>query len=494
MTMADDMKNVSAEMRQYKSTGLLSASEEPLLWEESSGRFDDAEEDGGEASSNNKPNSSSTNDNDNKHDSPLLRSPSPAPVYDEHGMLVQPPPALRARRSRFIEGSMHDRVSERPPSIFLYHPGCRPEGDDDSQGRRLEKRSSGIFRFGKALASAFHPWATAKSEEEKYKEELKQRQIRAEKAYAELKKKMQGEHEPTEKTHRPTRLSKFKSLSELGKRAIPISSMTTTSRPRRSDQPREDQPGVSSSSRQNLSKQEAKLLKKVSNLEDKLMRARRELQELKGYAIASAGRGRATDSSSNNNKPAKTADDTSRKRKVAPGTGMSTAIEHDDHPYYRTSAKTTNTPDADTSGLFHRSKAQKKTRDDSPSSRLPRTRPRQTPIQDNNTHTCPPPPPPPPIPTTTPDHRRRRTPKPRENSLTLKSHQRLLRTKRSSSNLRVLHDACLNQDANPNNRGMMTTTTAEQKKTHHRNMNQENEENIPPVPPVPAEYLRGEVL
>lgn len=472
MTMADET-SISTEMEKYKSTE-TSLSAEGLSWEESSCRFDDAEEDSAEASLT-KPNNSSSNNN-NDDDSSLMRSPSPKPVYDEHGMLVQPPPALRYRRSRFIEGSMHDRVSERPPSIFLYHPGCRPDDDDnDGRGKRLEKRSSGIFRFGKALASAFQPKTTVKTEEEKRKEELKQRQIRAEKAYAELKKKMQGEQatKAEEKPQRPTRLSKFKSLSELGKKAIPS---MPTSRPRRSeDRPREVH-DLPSSSGQNPPKQETKLLKQVSNLEEKLMRARRELQDLKEHYTA--GRGRATGSS--NKKLPK--DDASRKRKIGASTGTGAAAEHGDHPYYRTSAKTNSATDVDSSGVFHRSKARKKTRDDSPSARLPRTRPRQTPVHDNS-DACPPPPP---IATTAPD-RRRRTPKLRENSLTLKSHQRLLRTKRSSSNLRVLHDAAINQGANINN------SAAEQNK-HFRSMNRENEENIPPVPPVPAEYLRREVL
>lgn len=292
-------------------------------------------------------------------------------AYDENGMKIdlsarrhtptptrgksrnRASPVLRIRRSRFIEGSMHDRVSEKPPSIY-FQDDRRPEdaGQSYSQGastenKKLEKRSSGIFRFGKAIASAFHPFGGSKTSNNKpeqdsaakQKEIMKQRQLKAEKAYAELKKsgykgtvinpnvhfKSQVDAGIADETWKsiqekmgyklsdesrisqddtlvgvpgdglgamsPDRgVSKLKSFSELRKRTSnlgvpalrfrdvsPMSMRSSMERDVEQDN-NSHQPVERRQSRKELHKQ-AKLLKRVSNLEDKLERARRELRE-----------------------------------------------------------------------------------------------------------------------------------------------------------------------------------------------------------------------
>ncbi|KAL4978383.1 hypothetical protein BDW66DRAFT_149219 [Aspergillus desertorum] len=58
------------------------------------------------------------------------------------------------RRSRFVEGHMADTVSEKPPSIFF-----PDEARNETTARGADtSRGSGIFRFGKAIASAFNPF------------------------------------------------------------------------------------------------------------------------------------------------------------------------------------------------------------------------------------------------------------------------------------------------------------------------------------------------
>jgi hypothetical protein len=285
-------------------------------------------------------------------------------AYDEHGMKidlserrfpskvpVESPrsskrePVLRVRRSRFIEGSMNDdHVSEKPPSV-LFQDVPRTTGstsDDRSKpSNHLEKRGSGIFRFGKAIASAFHPFgawgnksdASSHDASKAQKELMKQRQARAEKTYAELKKsgfkgigtpmavdpdaadetwnaiqetmdyrmaaddRASPDHsrrsreqnvaaEPPTPACDDTGLSKFKSLSDLRKRTSTLNLPSMRQRdvspaPAPSDRESEDShaPVQRRQSRRDLSRQ-ARLLKKVSNLEDKLDRARRELREL----------------------------------------------------------------------------------------------------------------------------------------------------------------------------------------------------------------------
>lgn len=132
--------------------------------------------------------------------------------------------ATRKRgETRFIEGSMHDRVSNKPPSAYIGDENMGKyvaEEVEDAELGRLKKKNrlhhrtnnsisstvtdnsanskqSGIFRFGKAIASIFNPmmWgsnsetddakgaATASKKDDK--DALK---LAGEKAYAELKK------------------------------------------------------------------------------------------------------------------------------------------------------------------------------------------------------------------------------------------------------------------------------------------------------------------
>ena len=122
------------------------------------------------------------------------------------------------RPSRFIEGSMQDRTSAKPPSLYTgdesdyeRHAKRAKEGDTGGQADMLRgygdrqwydagiepSRPSGMFKFGKAIANAFNPiwhgihgiWKDNKDEEAPPAETvLQKRHIKAEKAYAELKK------------------------------------------------------------------------------------------------------------------------------------------------------------------------------------------------------------------------------------------------------------------------------------------------------------------
>ncbi|KAL8897561.1 MAG: hypothetical protein Q9192_002513 [Flavoplaca navasiana] len=123
-----------------------------------------------------------------------------------------------SRPSAFLEGSMNDRVSKKPPSIYLrdeaamehYHnPTSTPEPDsrntlamhDDKvyydAGIETAK-PSGMYRFGKALASAFNPvsvwhgingyWKVKDEPKQADKDILQERKVKAERTYAEMKK------------------------------------------------------------------------------------------------------------------------------------------------------------------------------------------------------------------------------------------------------------------------------------------------------------------
>ncbi|CRG89747.1 Titin [Talaromyces islandicus] len=289
-------------------------------------------------------------------------------AYDENGMRIKQAPKNKSaistdgdrvvRQSRFIEGSMNDRVSQKPPSIFFqdeqlqqqqHHQSQEDGGSTKRTQQNVEKRSSGIFRFGKAIASAFHPFgswnsntttATSNNNAGKsQKDVMKQRQVRAEKAYAELKKsgfkgmssfssstaaasnnkvdanvadqtwkaiqakmdyKLPGESSRSSSQEQqqgetlvpPKGVSKFKSFSELRKRtstlSIPamrardVSSPLTRAVPGQGESEQQQQQRQRQverrQSRKELNRQ-AKLMKRVSNLEDKLLRARRELRE-----------------------------------------------------------------------------------------------------------------------------------------------------------------------------------------------------------------------
>lgn len=121
------------------------------------------------------------------------------------------------RPSRFLEGSMNDRVSSRLPSLYIqderamdrYHnaetrdqPGRLIHHPNDSishvSASNGSTKSSGFFRFGKAFASAFNPaniWQGLNGRSREKQEPVgnsetairKERQVQAEKAYAELK-------------------------------------------------------------------------------------------------------------------------------------------------------------------------------------------------------------------------------------------------------------------------------------------------------------------
>ena len=107
------------------------------------------------------------------------------------------------RPSKFLEGSMNDKVSQRPPGIYT--------GEDEAmeryvRGQEIDQnemdvtydagidsaKPSGMFRFGKAIASAFNPvhiWQGVNGIwKEKEKNVLQERQAKAAEAYAELKK------------------------------------------------------------------------------------------------------------------------------------------------------------------------------------------------------------------------------------------------------------------------------------------------------------------
>ncbi|KAL8916582.1 MAG: hypothetical protein Q9208_008422 [Pyrenodesmia sp. 3 TL-2023] len=125
--------------------------------------------------------------------------------------------AIKPRPSKFLEGSMNDRTSAKPPSIYIreedamerYHqPASTPrldssgstdlQDDKDYCGAGIETtKPSGMYRFGKALASAFNPvnvwqgingiWKDKEQQPVPEKSLLQARKAKAEKAYAELK-------------------------------------------------------------------------------------------------------------------------------------------------------------------------------------------------------------------------------------------------------------------------------------------------------------------
>jgi hypothetical protein len=233
------------------------------------------------------------------------------------------PRNLLGRRSRFVEATMSDSISEKPPSIFM----------QEKKQAAAQNRGSGIFRFGKAIASAFNPFASwgKSSPENVNKSPQKDALTQAEQAYAELKKagykgtnkgaymesanvdqaqadqtwqaiqgKMLhgnptfhcGEHEnfgtPMRSPQRsPTRSSKrssFQDLRSIGFPFIKSHEQHTTAPSTYQERSSEDlEPnGLRRQKSKKEINRQAKLAKKVSNLEDKLDRARRELRELSG--------------------------------------------------------------------------------------------------------------------------------------------------------------------------------------------------------------------
>ncbi|OQE24419.1 hypothetical protein PENSTE_c007G04787 [Penicillium steckii] len=239
------------------------------------------------------------------------------------------PRHLLGRRSRFVEANMSDSVSEKPPSIFMH---------ENKRTAPQQHRSSGIFRFGKAIASAFNPfggWSRSSPEHQNPQKPQHQTDAltQAELAYAELKKagykgtnkgsymqsqnvdqvnadqtfqaimekmgyggqiadsvqppadQFDGAGTPSRSSSQASKRSSFQDLRKVG---LPFgkSQETTAVVPsthlERSSEESFDQNGLrKQKSRKELSRQ-AKLLKKVSNLEDKLDRARRELRQISG--------------------------------------------------------------------------------------------------------------------------------------------------------------------------------------------------------------------
>ena len=116
------------------------------------------------------------------------------------------------RPSKFLEGSMNDRVSDKPPSPYLREAKAMEQyAADQPASARMSvdtetfydagietNKPSGMYRFGKAIASAFNPsaWRGINSlwkEKDKHtvdpgKALMNERQEKAQKAYAELKK------------------------------------------------------------------------------------------------------------------------------------------------------------------------------------------------------------------------------------------------------------------------------------------------------------------
>ncbi|KAL4875326.1 hypothetical protein BJY04DRAFT_202196 [Aspergillus karnatakaensis] len=244
-----------------------------------------------------------------------------------HGSPRSPRHGRAGRRSRFVEGHMNDTVSEKPPSIFF-----RDEARN-IEPVRSGSRQSGIFRFGKAIASAFNPfggWGSVSEiwksshDESKPQEGTNDRLRQAELAYEELKR---SGYQGTQKGCYMQNLGANAALPDetwrtiqekmeyVGGQQSRQSSGNTTSHLENasgsSSRPLSDlrkaksslglpsmkkSDGMSSllqhldgrghevrhqKSRKDMQRQ-AKLLKRVSDLEGKLQRARRELQELSG--------------------------------------------------------------------------------------------------------------------------------------------------------------------------------------------------------------------
>ncbi|KAL4888763.1 velvet factor-domain-containing protein [Aspergillus ambiguus] len=215
------------------------------------------------------------------------------------------------RRSRFVEESMNDSVSEKPPSIFLREePRSSSSASSSSRNgaNAPGQRNSGIFRFGKAIASAFNPFGNA-PQESKPATAANDALAQAEKAYAELKQAgykgtakgsylQQQQQQQQQQAMGPdpvaarqhSRQNSGEGQSSIrnsfqdlrrAKSSLGISSISLLSNSNRRSEESDGAEVRRQKSRRELQKQ-AKLLKRVSNLEDKLERARRELQQLMG--------------------------------------------------------------------------------------------------------------------------------------------------------------------------------------------------------------------
>ncbi|KAJ5266604.1 hypothetical protein N7478_009412 [Penicillium angulare] len=259
---------------------------------------------------------------------------SAASLRNRHKSATNSPRHRLGRQSRFVEATMSDSVSEQPPSHLF------PQREREQKAANAGNRGSGIFRFGKAIASAFNPFGSwsKSSPENATKSPQKDALTQAEEAYAQLKMAgykgtnkgayMQNQHiepstadqtwqaiqdkmrygTPVESPPRqaepmsPLRsaFSPLRSPSKSSKRSSfqDLRRVTSFGIPfvRHSEQPPSDtsvcldHPSEDSEnnggirrqkSRKELSR-ESKLVRKVSNLEDKLDRARRELRHLSG--------------------------------------------------------------------------------------------------------------------------------------------------------------------------------------------------------------------
>ncbi|GLA34196.1 hypothetical protein AnigIFM63309_005616 [Aspergillus niger] len=221
-------------------------------------------------------------------------------------------PSARGRRSRFVEGSMNDSVSEKPPSIFMR---------DDARNSSNGQRPSGIFRFGKAIASAFNPfgaWGSKAGPADGGAKQPGDPLSQAERAYAELKKSgykgtVKGSYLqnlnaesntpqrswnpiPEQMEYRPVGGHSRQNSGELTESGNSLRSSIQELRKaksslgiplvRRQDSNKFPEELEGSAVRRQKSRKElqrqAKLMKRVSDLEIKLERARRELRELVG--------------------------------------------------------------------------------------------------------------------------------------------------------------------------------------------------------------------
>ncbi|PYH63612.1 putative nuclear RNA binding protein [Aspergillus vadensis CBS 113365] len=221
-------------------------------------------------------------------------------------------PSARGRRSRFVEGSMNDSVSEKPPSIFMR---------DDVRHNSNGQRPSGIFRFGKAIASAFNPfgaWGSKAGPADGGAKQPGDPLSQAERAYAELKKSgykgtVKGSYLqnlnaqsntpqrswnpiPEQMEYRPVGTHSRQNSGELTESGNSLRSSIQELRKaksslgiplvRRQDSNKFPEELEGSAVRRQKSRKElqrqAKLMKRVSDLEIKLERARRELRELVG--------------------------------------------------------------------------------------------------------------------------------------------------------------------------------------------------------------------
>ena len=109
------------------------------------------------------------------------------------------------RPSKFVEGSMNDKISQRPPSLYIREEEAMEQyASADMEDVNMiydagieSNKPSGVFRFGKAIANAFKPvnvWQglngiwKEKEKENQAKPEKDVLKAKAELKYAELKK------------------------------------------------------------------------------------------------------------------------------------------------------------------------------------------------------------------------------------------------------------------------------------------------------------------